>query len=425
MQVERVLTTGTGRASVHRCSGRGQELRGERVGGVQRDAPAIVRATAERCLRRPCASAPPATVSAAEACRSTSHSNAPPTWCEPELLKVPLVHLTESMEQVCISVVEANNGLLPGRPTLAIGQPTAVDPSRAPEGAWILWIQMQELPVRLKGDALGEIAIPADGCWTEAVREALADRVQARLEAGDARLVEAGRWPARVLAGRPRGHELQSGGRRSVFRRVFARPVLLAAPFRRQPWRDAHTARTAATCFTSEPRRIQGPGWVAAPAISSRRSWRRDRQSTTARVIGRKARPTLPSSPAQALARAFAEAGLVVGAETAEMCEAPTQGHTRDVADVSGTQQVGACAIEAQISQVLHRAHAGKLLESSIQAAQADARELCELLGGDRFMGMGLQVFLNASNMLGQDCAASRWLHIAVVVAHASTAGWR
>jgi phytoene dehydrogenase-like protein len=107
---------------------------------------------------------------------------APPTWCEPELLKVPLVHLTESMEQVCMSVVEANNGLLPSRPTIAIGQPTAVDPSRAPEGAWILWIQMQELPVRLKGDALGEIAVPADGGWTEAVREAVADRVQARLE---------------------------------------------------------------------------------------------------------------------------------------------------------------------------------------------------------------------------------------------------
>lgn len=108
--------------------------------------------------------------------------NAPPAWCEPELLKVPLVHLTESMEQVCTSVVEANNGLLPSRPTLAIGQPTAVDSSRAPSGAWILWVQMQELPVRLKGDALGEITMPADGRWNEAVREAVADRVQARLE---------------------------------------------------------------------------------------------------------------------------------------------------------------------------------------------------------------------------------------------------
>ena len=108
--------------------------------------------------------------------------SAPPAWCDPELRQVPLVHLTESLEQVCLSVTEANNGWLPARPTLGIGQPTAVDPSRAPAGGWILWIQMQELPARLKGDALGKIPVPADGRWTDAVREAMADRVQARLE---------------------------------------------------------------------------------------------------------------------------------------------------------------------------------------------------------------------------------------------------
>lgn len=108
--------------------------------------------------------------------------NAPPAWLDEELLKVPLVHLTESMEQVCLSVTEANNGLLPSRPTLAIGQPVAVDASRAPVGGWILWVQLQELPSTLKGDAAGTIAVPADGQWTAEVREAFADRVQARLE---------------------------------------------------------------------------------------------------------------------------------------------------------------------------------------------------------------------------------------------------
>ncbi len=108
--------------------------------------------------------------------------NAPPAWLDPELAKVPLVHLSEGLEQVCTSVTEANNGLLPTRPTLGIGQPTVADPSRAPEGGWILWIQMQELPSRLRGDAAGEINVPADGHWNAAVREAFADRVQARLE---------------------------------------------------------------------------------------------------------------------------------------------------------------------------------------------------------------------------------------------------
>ncbi|KKO72161.1 phytoene desaturase family protein [Kerstersia gyiorum] len=105
-----------------------------------------------------------------------------PDWCEPELRHVPMVHVTESLEQVCLSVTEASNGWLPARPTLAVGQPVAVDVTRAPEGGWILWVQMQDVPSRLRGDAAGEIAIPADGRWNEAVREAYADRVQARLE---------------------------------------------------------------------------------------------------------------------------------------------------------------------------------------------------------------------------------------------------
>lgn len=108
--------------------------------------------------------------------------DAPPAWSNPELLKVPLVHVTESMEQVCLSVTEANNGLIPARPTLGVGQPVAADPSRAPDGGWILWIQMQELPARIKGDAAGLIAAPADGRWTPEIREAVADRVQQRLE---------------------------------------------------------------------------------------------------------------------------------------------------------------------------------------------------------------------------------------------------
>ena len=61
------------------------------------------------------------------------------------------------------------------------GQPCAVDPSRAPEGSWIVWIQLQELPAgRVKGDAAGELDV-GDGSWTERLREAYADRIVARL----------------------------------------------------------------------------------------------------------------------------------------------------------------------------------------------------------------------------------------------------
>src|SRR5690606_12598637 len=45
--------------------------------------------------------------------------NAPAPWRDPEMLKAPLVHLTESMENVCMSVAEANNGLIPRHSTVA------------------------------------------------------------------------------------------------------------------------------------------------------------------------------------------------------------------------------------------------------------------------------------------------------------------
>ena len=65
--------------------------------------------------------------------------------------------------------------------TIVVGQPAGTDPSRCPPGQSQLWIQLQELPRRLRGDAAGEIATGSDGEWTESVREAYADRIVARL----------------------------------------------------------------------------------------------------------------------------------------------------------------------------------------------------------------------------------------------------
>jgi phytoene dehydrogenase-like protein len=63
---------------------------------------------------------------------------------------------------------------------VVVGQQHVLDPSRAPEGAATLWIQLQELPRRLVGDAAGEIDT-GEG-WSPAAVEALADRVVARIE---------------------------------------------------------------------------------------------------------------------------------------------------------------------------------------------------------------------------------------------------
>jgi phytoene dehydrogenase-like protein len=104
-----------------------------------------------------------------------------PEWPAEQLGDVPILHLTDGLDNVSRAVNEANCGLLPARPTIVVGQPTAIDPSRAPDGAWILWIQLQELPSHVRGDAGGEIQVPADGEWTDGLREDYADRIEARL----------------------------------------------------------------------------------------------------------------------------------------------------------------------------------------------------------------------------------------------------
>jgi phytoene dehydrogenase-like protein len=55
-----------------------------------------------------------------------------------------------------------------------------MDVSRAPVGHGLLWIQLQELPWRIKGDAAGELDV-GDGTWTDDLRERYADRIQERI----------------------------------------------------------------------------------------------------------------------------------------------------------------------------------------------------------------------------------------------------
>lgn len=108
--------------------------------------------------------------------------DAPPYWKGgAELGKVALLHVTPGLDGVSRAANECERGLLPAEPTICVGQPTALDPTRAPPGKAILWLQLPEAPRHLKGDANGEIATPADGSWTAQVREAFADRVEALL----------------------------------------------------------------------------------------------------------------------------------------------------------------------------------------------------------------------------------------------------
>ena len=102
-----------------------------------------------------------------------------PEWLSPGLEDVALIHLADGIDSVSKSANEAERGMLPETPTICVGQPHRLDPSRCPPGKAVLWLQIPDAPRVVKGDAAGQIA--TDGTWTDAVREAFADRIEAIL----------------------------------------------------------------------------------------------------------------------------------------------------------------------------------------------------------------------------------------------------
>jgi phytoene dehydrogenase-like protein len=104
-----------------------------------------------------------------------------PAWVgDARLGQTAIVHVTPGLDGVSRAVNEAERGLLPAEATVVVGQPLTVDPTRAPPGKGLLWIQLQELPWRVRGDAADELHV-GDGAWTDSLRERYADRIQKRL----------------------------------------------------------------------------------------------------------------------------------------------------------------------------------------------------------------------------------------------------
>jgi phytoene dehydrogenase-like protein len=102
-----------------------------------------------------------------------------PDWTAgAELQRFAYVHLAPTLDMMSRAYHEALAGLLPGEPVVVVGQPTAIDPGRAPEGRHILWIQVRVLPASIRGDALDRIG---GRDWAD-IKEAYADRVMAILE---------------------------------------------------------------------------------------------------------------------------------------------------------------------------------------------------------------------------------------------------
>ena len=102
-----------------------------------------------------------------------------PDWSAgKELQDFAYVHIAPDFAYMNRAYGQAMDRLLPEAPVLVVGQPTTLDPSRAPEGKHILWVQVRVLPKHVKGDAAGEIR---DRQWS-AIKEAYADRVVSIIE---------------------------------------------------------------------------------------------------------------------------------------------------------------------------------------------------------------------------------------------------
>lgn len=100
-----------------------------------------------------------------------------PEWLTDGLQDVALIHLADGVDSVSKSANEAERGMLPATPTICVGQPSQLDPSRCPEGKAVLWLQIPDAPREILGDAADEI-VARD--W-DGAREAFADRIEAVL----------------------------------------------------------------------------------------------------------------------------------------------------------------------------------------------------------------------------------------------------
>ncbi|MFN4098304.1 MAG: phytoene desaturase family protein, partial [Pararhodobacter sp.] len=102
-----------------------------------------------------------------------------PDWAAGEGLKsFAYVHLAPSLDQMARTYAQAKAGLLPDEPVIVAGQPTVFDPTRAPPGKHVLWLQVRMVPGVIKGDAAAQITATD---WAQA-KEPMAERALEILE---------------------------------------------------------------------------------------------------------------------------------------------------------------------------------------------------------------------------------------------------
>ncbi len=106
----------------------------------------------------------------------------PLPWADARLADYSYVHLGPYLDDMARTYQQALAGVVPDEPLLVVGQTSTVDPTRAPEGRHVVWVQARMYPGRILGDAgaTGSRDL-SDLSWDEA-GPVLRDRIVAKIE---------------------------------------------------------------------------------------------------------------------------------------------------------------------------------------------------------------------------------------------------
>ncbi|NQU02569.1 MAG: NAD(P)/FAD-dependent oxidoreductase, partial [Syntrophaceae bacterium] len=83
------------------------------------------------------------------------------------------VHIAPYVSDIAATNQQVLAGLLPSSPLLVVAQQSRQDPSRAPEGKHVLWVQVRAFPPQPTGDASGQIK----GTNWHKIKEPIAQRI--------------------------------------------------------------------------------------------------------------------------------------------------------------------------------------------------------------------------------------------------------
>jgi phytoene dehydrogenase-like protein len=148
-------------------------------------------------------------------------------WIAERAHRAGTIHVAESVDALSRHVFEMACKLLPSRPYLVLGQYSAADPSRSPEGTSTAWAYTH-IPQTVKGDAAEELS----GRFDEEETARFADRIEAQVErvAPGFRARVRGRhvWRPEDLqnANRNLKSGALNGGTAQIYQQLVFRPVV-------------------------------------------------------------------------------------------------------------------------------------------------------------------------------------------------------